>query len=612
MAFLGSLRTHACGSLGVDDIGTEVVLGGWVDTRRDHGGVAFLDFRDRSGIVQVVADPEASEALAAAHRVRPEWVLRVTGVVRARPEGMVNPNLSTGEVEVAASTVEVLSAAEPPPFPIADDAEVSEEIRLRHRYVDLRRPAMRRRLEVRSAMNAVIRDVMDANGFLEVETPILTRATPEGARDFLVPSRMKPGSTYALPQSPQLFKQLLQVAGIERYWQIVRCFRDEDLRADRQPEFTQLDVEASFVVEDDILGLSEQVVTAVWQQVAGVEIPVPFDRVPWADAMRRWGSDKPDRRFGLELIDLGDVFATTEVGVFKGALDEGGSVIAVCLPDGGSLTRKQFDGWVEWAQKQGAKGLAWGVFNEPDDEAGALRSPLAKFMSAEEIAALRDACQAGPGDAVFFGAGETRFVQEMMGAFRLALAREQQLIDTTRTDVLFVTDFPMFEPTDDGGWTPNHHPFTAPTEASAETFDTDPANAIARAYDLVINGHEAGGGSIRIHDATVQQRVFSFLGIDEDEARDKFGFLLRGLAHGVPPHGGIAMGLDRWVMLLTGGDNIRDVIAFPKTQSGACLLTDAPSPFEQEALRDVGLRLAPGVAARDDIPASTGSETGQA
>ena len=595
MSPVGSLRTHACGQLGVDDVGTQVVLGGWVDTRRDHGGVAFLDLRDRSGIVQVVADPEASEALAAAHKVRPEWVLRVTGVVRERPAGMVNENLPTGQVEVAATTVEVLSVAEPPPFPITDDVEVGEEARLRHRYIDLRRPSMRRRLEVRSAMNRVIRDVMDRNGFLEVETPILTRATPEGARDFLVPSRLKPGSTYALPQSPQLFKQLLQVAGVERYWQIVRCFRDEDQRADRQLEFTQLDVEASFVAEDDIFALTEDVVAAVWNRVGGIDLPTPFERVTWDQATRRWGTDKPDRRFGLELIDLGEVYAGTEVGVFKGALEAGGSVIAVCLPGGGELTRKQFDGWVEWAQKQGAKGLAWGVFHEPDDEAGPLRSPLAKFMSDDELASLRAACRADTGDAVFFGAGETLFTRELMGAFRLAVARDQGLIDTTRTDAFFVTQFPMFEPTDEGGWAPRHHPFTSPDAESAATFDTHPANATARAYDLVINGHEAAGGSIRIHDAAMQQRVFSFLGIDEDEARNKFGFLLRGLAHGAPPHGGIAAGLDRWVMLLTGGDNIRDVIAFPKTQSGACLLTEAPSPYDEGALREVGLRLAPGV-----------------
>jgi len=585
----GALRSHGAGTLRAADAGQTVTLAGWVATRRDHGGVAFLDLRDRSGVVQVVADPEVGEALAAAHRVRTEWVVRVIGTVRERPDGMVNPRLDTGAIEVHAAAVEVLSEADTPPFPIEDGVEVDETLRLRHRYLDLRRPEMAQTMILRARMNSVLRRVMETNGFVEIETPILTRATPEGARDFLVPSRLQQGRTYALPQSPQLFKQLLQVAGFERYYQIVRCFRDEDLRADRQPEFTQLDVEASFIDEDDILGLAEELVVQTWKELKDVDVAAPFDRLSHADAMARYGSDKPDRRFGLELCDLGDVFASTEVGVFKGVLGDGGSVIAVSVPGGGSMTRKNFDGWQDWAKSRGAKGLAWGVIE--DDRT--LRSPLAKFMTEAEIDGVRSGCDASPGDAVFFGAGPTTFAQELMGAFRLAVARELGLVDESRVDAFFVVDFPLFERTDDGGFAPGHHPFTAPTEAWLDSFDKDPANARARAYDLVINGYEAGGGSIRIHDREVQSRLFSFLGIDEEEAREKFDFLLRGLAYGAPPHGGIALGLDRLVMLLTGGDNIRDAIAFPKTQSGSCPLTEAPGPYEPGALDDLGLREKP-------------------
>ncbi len=590
----GAMRTHAAGELRSEHVGQTVTLAGWAANRRDHGGVAFIDLRDRSGLVQIVADIEGAEALEAAHRVRSEYVLRVTGEVRARPDGMVNDKLDTGTIEVAVRELEVLSAAQTPPFPIEDGGELDEALRLRHRYLDLRRPEMGHMLRVRAQLNSSLRTVMERHGFLEVETPMLTRATPEGARDFLVPSRLQPGKTYALPQSPQLFKQLLQVAGVERYYQIVRCFRDEDLRADRQPEFTQLDVELSFGDEEDVFALGEELVRQVWSDVLDVDIPAPFRRMPWDEAMERYGSDKPDLRFDLELRRLDEVFANTEVGVFKGVLGDGGSVIAVAVPGGGDMTRKQFDAWQDWAKRRGAKGLAWGVIE--DD--GTLRSPLAKFMNDDEIAGLTAATESGPGDAIFFGAGPTRWAQEFMGAFRNAIAKDRGLIDPDRYEMLWVVDFPMWEQADDG-WAAAHHPFTAPTAACEDTFDTDPANARSRAYDLVINGHEAAGGSIRIHRQDMQSRVFRFLGIDEEEADDKFGFLLRGLSYGAPPHGGIAAGLDRWTMLLTGRDNIRDTIAFPKTQSGSCPLTDAPAAYEPGSLDALALRLAPQAKAAD-------------
>jgi aspartyl-tRNA synthetase len=524
-------------------------------------------------------------------------VVRVTGTVRARPDGMVNDRLATGAVEVVAESLEVLSEAETPPFPVEDGVDVDESIRLTHRYVDLRRPRMAEILRTRSTTTSVIRRVMESHGFLDVETPMLTRATPEGARDFLVPSRLSPGETYALPQSPQLFKQLLQVAGVERYYQIARCFRDEDLRADRQPEFTQLDVELSFGTREDVLGLSEELIAEVWREVRGVEVPTPFPRFTYEEAMSRFGSDKPDLRIeGMELARLDDVFAATEVGVFAGVLGAGGSVIAIALAGGGDLTRKQFDELVDWAKRRGAKGLAWGVVEED----GTLRSPLAKFMSDAEVTGVLEATGAVAGDAMFFGAGETRFAQELMGSLRRHLAGERGLLDDDRFEFCWVVDFPMFEPVQDRGesvshtaWTPVHHPFTTPTPEWVERFDSDPGSALSDAYDVACNGNELGGGSMRIHDRAVQERVFRFLGITDEEAQDKFGFLLRGLSYGAPPHGGIAFGLDRMVMLLAGTTNIRDVIPFPKTQSGACLLTDAPAAYEQTALDDLGLRVAP-------------------
>ncbi len=585
----GAMRTHGAGNLRAEHAGDKVTLAGWAANRRDHGGVAFIDLRDRSGVVQIVANLEGEAALEKAHRVRSEYVLRVTGTVRERPEGMRNPKLDTGDIEVVVEDLEILAESETPPFPIEDGIEVDEVLRLRHRYVDLRRDEMAEVLRTRAKLNAIMRRVMERHGFLEIETPVLTKATPEGARDFLVPSRLQVGNTYALPQSPQLFKQLLQVAGFERYYQIVRCFRDEDLRADRQPEFSQLDVELSFGDEEDIFGLMEELVAEVWRDIKGVEIPTPLPRMTWAEAMERYGSDKPDLRLGIELARLDQVFAQTEVGVFKGVLGAGGSVIALSVPGGGAMTRKDFDGWVDWAKGRGAKGLAWAVVE--DD--GSLRSPLAKFMSDDEIAGVKEATDASPGDAIFFGAGPTRWAQELMGAFRVAVGRARDLVDTSRVEMLWVVNFPMWEETDDGGWAARHHPFTAPAPESESTFDSEPESALSRGYDLVINGYEAAGGSIRIHRREVQSRVFRFLGIDEEEAKEKFDFLLRGLSYGAPPHGGIAAGIDRWVMLLTGRENIRDAIAFPKTQSGSCPLTDAPAPYEEQALLELGLRERP-------------------
>ena len=586
----GALRTAGAGTLRRDHDGNEVVLAGWVARRRDHGGVAFLDLRDASGIVQVVADPEAGEALRAAHDVRNEYVIRVEGTVRVRPQGMANAALDTGDIEVAARSLEVLSEAQTPPFPLEDRVDADETIRLTYRYLDMRRPSVARAIRLRSQVTGVIRRVMEANGFLDIETPLLTRSTPEGARDFLVPSRLQPGNFYALPQSPQLFKQLLMVAGMERYYQIARCFRDEDLRADRQPEFTQLDVEASFVDEEDIYSLHEELMVTLWRELLDVELTTPFPRISFAEAMARYGSDKPDTRFEMELVDLGEVFAKTEVGIFSGALQAGGSVVAVRLPGGGSMTRKQFDEWVEFAKRRGAKGMAWGVV----ESATEFRSPLAKFMSDTEVQNLFAATGALDGDAIFFGAGETRPTQELMGAVRVAMAAEHGLVPDNQWNFIWVVDWPLFEwsPTENR-WDATHHPFTAPAPEWQDRLEDSPGEATSRAYDLALNGTELGGGSIRIHRRDVQERVFRLLGITDEEAQEKFGFLLEGLSYGAPPHGGIAFGLDRLVMLMAGGQSLRDVIPFPKTQSGADPMTAAPAAVDPAQLAVVGLRPLP-------------------
>jgi aspartyl-tRNA synthetase len=537
----------------------------------------------------VVVRPEQAAAAAAAHAVRPEDCVRVTGTVAARPPGNENPELPTGAVEVAAADLEVLAPSATPPFPLEGRAEVDEALRLEYRYLDLRRPASRRPLEVRARANAVLRRVLEERGFLEVETPYLTKSTPEGARDFLVTTHLAPGQFYALPQSPQLFKQLLMVAGVERYYQIVRCFRDEALRADRQPEFTQLDLELSFLDEEDVYALGEELMAAVWRDVLGVELAVPFPRLTHAEALRRFGTDKPDLRYGMELQDLGPVFSGTQVGVFARALDAGGSVLGLLVDGGADLTRRQLDELADHARARGAKGLAW-VAVEPDG----LRSPLGRFLSDAERDGLRRATGARPGDLLLVAADRMKVAQTVLGDLRVRLAAERGLVPEGRWEFVWVTDFPMFEWDEQAGrWDPAHHPFTAPAPKWAETFADAPQEATARAYDLVLNGYELGSGSIRNHRADVQRRVFEALGIGEEEARERFGFFLRGLEFGAPPHGGFAFGLDRLYMLAAAASSIREVITFPKTQSGADPLTGAPTPVPDAQLAEVRLRPMP-------------------
>ncbi|MFF4648739.1 aspartate--tRNA ligase [Streptomyces sp. NPDC001380] len=581
------IRTHDAGTLRAEHAGTTVTLAGWVARRRDHGGVAFIDLRDASGTVQVVV-----RDLDSVHGLRAEYCVKVTGEVRVRPEGNENPDIPTGAVEVVVADLEVLSEAAPLPFPVAEyePGTVNEEVRLRYRYLDLRREGPARALRLRSKVNHVIRTVMEENGFLDIETPNLTRSTPEGARDFLVPVRLQPGTWYALPQSPQLFKQLLMVAGMERYYQIARCFRDEDFRADRQPEFTQLDVEMSFADQEDVIDVGEQVVARVWKEVHGYDVPRPLPRLSYADAMARYGSDKPDVRFGQELVDLTGYFAGTEFRVFQAPY-----VGAVVMPGGASQTRKQLDAWQDWAKARGARGLAYVVV---DAETGELRGPVAKNLSEEHLAGLVEAAGAARGDAIFFAAGRRTASQELLGAARLEIGRRCGLIDESAWAFLWVVDFPMFEPVEDDkgeqtGWTAIHHPFTAPTAASLDTFDKDPASALSNAYDLVLNGSEIGGGSVRIHQREVQQRAFEAIGLSPEEAASQFGFLLEAFNYGPPPHAGIALGLDRLVTLLGGYDTIRDVIAFPKTSTGGDPLTGAPTPITPEQRREAGVDAKP-------------------
>ncbi|WP_377268255.1 aspartate--tRNA ligase [Peterkaempfera sp. SMS 1(5)a] len=581
------IRTHDAGTLRAEHAGTTVTLAGWVARRRDHGGVAFIDLRDASGTVQIVV-----RDLDSVHGLRAEYCVKVVGDVRVRPEGNENPDIPTGAVEVVVSDLEVLSEAAPLPFPVAEyePGTVNEEVRLKYRYLDLRREGPARALRLRSKVNHVIRTVMEENGFLDIETPNLTRSTPEGARDFLVPVRLQPGHWYALPQSPQLFKQLLMVAGMERYYQIARCFRDEDFRADRQPEFTQLDVEMSFVDQEDVLDIGEQVVARVWKEVHGYDLPRPLPRLSYADAMNRYGSDKPDVRFGQELVDLTEYFSGTSFRVFQAPY-----VGAVVMPGGAAQTRKQLDGWQDWAKARGARGLAYVVV---DAESGELRGPVAKNLSQEHLAGLVEAAGAGKGDAIFFAAGRRTASQELLGAARLEIGRRCGLIDESRWEFLWVVDFPMFEPVEDDkgeqvGWTAIHHPFTAPTAESLDTFDKDPASALSNAYDLVLNGSEIGGGSIRIHQREVQQRAFDAIGLSAEEAASQFGFLLEAFNYGPPPHGGIALGLDRLVALLGGYETIRDVIAFPKTSTGGDPLTGAPTPITPAQRREAGIDAKP-------------------
>jgi aspartyl-tRNA synthetase len=581
------IRTHDAGTLRAEHVGQTVTLAGWVANRRDHGGVAFIDLREASGIVQVVIRDEE-----VAHHLRAEYCLQVTGEVTARKEGNENPNLATGAIEVVATDVEVLSAAAPLPFPISDHVDVGEEARLRHRYLDLRRSGPNEAIRLRSKVNKAARDVLDRHDFVEIETPTLTRSTPEGARDFLVPARLQPGSWYALPQSPQLFKQLLMVAGMERYFQIARCYRDEDFRADRQPEFTQLDIEMSFVEQDDVIAVAEEILTALWKLV-GYDVPTPLPRMTYAESMARYGSDKPDLRMGQELVDCTAYFQDTPFRVFQAPY-----VGAVVMPGGAGQPRKQLDAWQEWAKQRGARGLAYVLVQED----GELTGPVAKNITDEEKAGLAAHVGAKPGDCVFFGAGLPKPSRALLGAARLEIGRRCGLIDEDAWSFLWVVDAPLFEPADDataagdvavgsGAWTAVHHAFTSPQDLDA--FDSDPGNAIAWAYDIVCNGNEIGGGSIRIHNEDVQKRVFDVMGIGADEAEEKFGFLLEAFKFGAPPHGGIAFGWDRIVALLAGTDSIRDVIAFPKSGGGFDPLTAAPAPITPQQRKEAGVDAVP-------------------
>ena len=584
------LRTHEAGSLRAGHIGQTVTLAGWVARRRDHGGVAFLDLRDASGVAQVVVRDEA-----VAHALRSEFVVQVTGEVRRRPEGNENPNLPSGEIEIVTETLTVLNESAPLPFPIDEHVEVGEEARLQHRYLDLRRPQPAAIMRLRSRVNQAARTVLHDRGFLEIETPTLTRSTPEGARDFVVPARLAPGSWYALPQSPQLFKQLLMVAGMEKYFQIARCYRDEDFRADRQPEFTQLDIEASFVEQDDVIEIGEAVVAALWQLI-DVEIPLPLPRMTYADAMARYGSDKPDLRFGLELVELTEYFKDTPFRVFQAEY-----VGAVVQPGGAATPRRGFDAWQEWAKQRGAKGLAYVTVS--DD--GELGGPVAKNLSDAERAGLVEAVGASPGDAVFFAAGATSQARALLGAARGEIAKRDGLIDENAWSFLWVVDAPLFEPAgsgDDvavgkGAWTAVHHAFTSPTPEWIDRFEESPGEALAYAYDIVCNGNEIGGGSIRIHRRDVQERVFQVMGIEPDEAQERFGFLLDAFAYGAPPHGGIAFGWDRVVALLSGADSIRETIAFPKTGGGYDPLTGAPAPISAQQRKEAGVDAKPEIKA---------------
>ncbi|MFW6775107.1 aspartate--tRNA ligase [Nocardioides sp. CPCC 205120] len=593
------IRTHDAGALRPAHVGQTVTLAGWVAKRRDHGGVAFLDLREASGVAQVVVrDEEVAGGL------RNEYCVKVTGEVALRPEGNANPNLASGEIEVIATDVEVLSAAAPLPFPIDDHVDVGEEARLRHRYLDLRRTGPGRALRLRSEVNKAAREVLAGHDFVEIETPTLTRSTPEGARDFLVPARLQPGSWYALPQSPQLFKQLLMVAGMERYYQLARCYRDEDFRADRQPEFTQLDIEMSFVEQDDVIRLAEEIVSALWALV-GYDVPTPLPRMTYAEAMARYGSDKPDLRMGLELVECTEYFKDTTFRVFQAEY-----VGAVVMPGGASQPRKQLDAWQEWAKQRGAKGLAYVLVQED----GELTGPVAKNLSDTEKAGLAAHIGAAPGDCVFFAAGAPKSSRALLGAARLEIGRRGGLIDESAWSFLWVVDAPLFEPAGDavasgdvavgsGAWTAVHHAFTSPQDV--ETFDQQPGEALAWAYDIVCNGNEIGGGSIRIHREDVQKRVFALMGLDEAEAQEKFGFLLEAFKYGAPPHGGIAFGWDRIVSLLAGVDSIREVIAFPKSGGGFDPLTAAPAPITPAQRKEAGVDAKPVVKAEAGAAAAT-------
>ena len=588
------MRSHYCGELTAKNISEEVTLSGWVHRRRDHGGVIFLDLRDREGITQVVFDPDRAESFALADSCRSEFVVQIKGLVRARPEGTVNPNMVTGEIEVLGHELEILNRAATPPFQLDDHQTVGEDIRLKNRFIDLRRPEIQQKLRFRSKVTSVLRRYLDENGFLDIETPILTRATPEGARDYLVPSRTHQGSFFALPQSPQLFKQLLMVSGFDRYYQIAKCFRDEDLRADRQPEFTQIDLETSFLGQEEIMSLTEGMISNLFKELKDIDLGT-FPRMPFSEAMEKYGSDKPDLRIPLTIETVSDLMTEVDFKVFSGpASDPKGRVAALKVPGGNSLTRKQIDEYTKFVGIYGAKGLAYIKVNDKSDLEEGLQSPIVKFLPTEVRQALLDRVEAQDGDLIFFGADKESIVNEALGALRCKLGADLDLY-TCEWAPLWVVDFPMFEETPDGGVTAIHHPFTAPS-CSPEDLKANPLTALSQAYDMVLNGTERGGGSIRIHQADMQQTVFELLNISAEEQEEKFGFLLDALKFGAPPHGGLAFGLDRLVMLMTGSASIRDVIAFPKTQSATCLLTQAPGEVSDKQLKELSIRVRKPVA----------------
>jgi aspartyl-tRNA synthetase len=584
------MRSHYCGQVNESLLGQTVTVAGWVHRRRDHGGVIFIDLRDRDGLVQVVCDPDAPELFAVAESLRNEFVVSITGLVRTRPAGTANANLASGKVEMLARRIELLNRSEPLPFQL--DEQVSEEVRLKYRYLDLRRDVMAKRLRQRHAITRAMRHYLDDAGFVDIETPMLTKATPEGARDYLVPSRTHAGKFFALPQSPQIFKQLLMVSGFDRYYQIVRCFRDEDLRADRQPDFTQLDIETSFLGQDEITALMEGLIRHIFQTVADVSLPDPFPRMTYAEAMRRYASDKPDLRIPLELVDVADLVADCDFKVFAApARDPAGRVAALRVPGGAKLTRKEIDDYTAFVARYGARGLAYIKVNDPAKGRDGLQSPITKFLSDAAVAGILSRTGAVAEDLIFFGADTSKVVNDALGALRLKVGQDLGLVQGAWAP-LWVVDFPMFEyDADDKRWTAMHHPFTSPKNLDADALRADPGGALAKAYDMVLNGSEIGGGSVRIFRQDLQSTVFDLLGIDAEEARRKFGFLLDALKYGAPPHGGIAFGLDRLAMLMSGADSIRDVIAFPKTQTAACPLTDAPTEVTEKQLRELHIRV---------------------